>query len=64
VSGKPRVVPYLVPELNSRSRLGLCHTALRAISAHIKTYVKPNPKVFAINRASAAAEDVKIGSES
>jgi hypothetical protein len=39
-------------------------TALGAISAHIKTYVNPNPKVFAINRASAAAENAKFSSES
>jgi hypothetical protein len=35
-----------------------------AISAHIETYVNPNRKDFAINRAFAAAEKAKISSES
>jgi hypothetical protein len=35
-----------------------------AISAHLKTYVNPNRKKFATNRAFAAAENVKISSES
>jgi hypothetical protein len=35
-----------------------------AISARIKTLSEPEPKYFVINRAFAAAENVKISSES
>jgi len=45
-------------------RRGLYQTGWEAISAHIKTYVNPNRKYFAINRAFAAAENGKISSES